>query len=498
MAPAGVATRRELRIILVLTILAAAILWIRPIRSSFWLDETGTAWIVKDGPGLALERSSEFTGGHAAYYVLAAVTAQTLGRSEWALRVPSLVFMALAALTLHALASRLFGSMAAAFAVLLFVTSETVAFEACNARPYALVTFLALLSTLLLVIWCDKPSLFRGAAYAVLAALVLYVHDLFGTVYVVHILYAFRRHRRERRIQLLALLLLMAGVILLLLPRAGHILSLSSRREAVSFAAKPLLPDLVTGVFRPLMLGPVALAVLLFSRGLGWADAEGDSDSSSNREGHALASLLLFVPPGLLFAASRVSGTSVFVERYFLVSVTGLALLLGRLSALLGARGRGRWRLIALMILLVTVPALTSPRHHSNDWRGAARALNEANKDSSMPVLLHPGYVEQKQYDWLDDKKRIPYLSAPLEAYPVRGKTMLLPYDAHAEQSLARLDALAARMGGPARFALVARTVAEKPFRAWLDGRFRPLGYEARDLGPFGNVNVVLYERTAR
>src|ERR1039458_2325802 len=72
-------------------------LWILPIRSSFWLDETATFWVIKDGLANLLQRSMDWAGQSPLYYLTAWLALAAGGRHEWVLRLPSLIALTIAA-----------------------------------------------------------------------------------------------------------------------------------------------------------------------------------------------------------------------------------------------------------------------------------------------------------------------------------------------------------------------------------------------------------------
>jgi prepilin signal peptidase PulO-like enzyme (type II secretory pathway) len=161
-----------------LTAFAVLRLWVLPIRSSFWLDETGTYWVIKDGLGSLFARAMHWSGQSPLYYLVAWLAHFVPGRMEVALRLPSLIAMIAAAWLLYKLAARLFDAETAPFALLIFVCSEHVAFAAADARPYALALFLLIASTWMLVRWLDSGRLLDAAVYVLLTALTIYAHVL--------------------------------------------------------------------------------------------------------------------------------------------------------------------------------------------------------------------------------------------------------------------------------------------------------------------------------
>ena len=46
-------------------------LWLGLIATSFWLDETGTWWIIKDGAAEAVRRSLSWSGQSPLFYLIA-------------------------------------------------------------------------------------------------------------------------------------------------------------------------------------------------------------------------------------------------------------------------------------------------------------------------------------------------------------------------------------------------------------------------------------------
>src|ERR1044071_3917030 len=82
----------------VLTFIAVTVLvlWLLPIRSSLWFDEFGTYWIARDSLADTLARSQGWSNQPPLYYLIAWATMKLGGSSEIVMRVPSLLFMAIA------------------------------------------------------------------------------------------------------------------------------------------------------------------------------------------------------------------------------------------------------------------------------------------------------------------------------------------------------------------------------------------------------------------
>ena len=70
------------------------LLWFGMVSSSFWLDESGTWWIVKDGPAEAVRRAFSWSGQSPLYYLIAWLSSRVFGLNEIALRLPSVLAIA--------------------------------------------------------------------------------------------------------------------------------------------------------------------------------------------------------------------------------------------------------------------------------------------------------------------------------------------------------------------------------------------------------------------
>lgn len=111
---------RERVLYQLLTAFAVLRLLVLPVRSSFWLDETGTYWVIKDGLANLFARTRDWSGQSPLYYLVAWLAHFAPGRTEVVLRLPSLIAMIAAAWLLYKLAARLLDAETAPFAVLIF------------------------------------------------------------------------------------------------------------------------------------------------------------------------------------------------------------------------------------------------------------------------------------------------------------------------------------------------------------------------------------------
>ncbi len=209
---------RDKRFFAILLALVVVDLWVVPLRSSFWLDETATFWIIKDGLRNLVARSFDWAGQSPLYYLVDWVAFTVGGQHEWVLRLPSILALAVALWLFYKLAARLFDSAAAQFAVLAFACFEPVAFAASDARPYALALCLLIGSAWTLMEWLDTGRNRYAAGYVLLTALVIYAHCLFAPVLPVLGAYAISRVSTEGKIRIWKLPAAWAASGILVLP----------------------------------------------------------------------------------------------------------------------------------------------------------------------------------------------------------------------------------------------------------------------------------------
>ncbi|HXN47363.1 MAG TPA: glycosyltransferase family 39 protein, partial [Bryobacteraceae bacterium] len=125
--------RRQTLALAALLALAIIRLWLMPLPSSLWTDETGTVCVVRYGASHAETAVS-------LYYPLARAAAALGGSSEVVYRLPSVLAMGLALFLIARLAARLIHPQAAWFAAFLCLAMHGFNFQAADARPYGLGT----------------------------------------------------------------------------------------------------------------------------------------------------------------------------------------------------------------------------------------------------------------------------------------------------------------------------------------------------------------------
>jgi mannosyltransferase len=163
---------------------------------SLWDDELATWGAVRLGWGALFRLLGNVDAVVAPYYVVAKVWTGIAGTSPVALRAPSLVAMAVAAGLLTVLGTRLRGRRVGLLAGVTFALVPSSSRYAQEARPYAFAILFAVLCTLLLVRYLDRPGTATGLGYAVCVALLGAAHVIALLLLLAHAVVARQRLAR--------------------------------------------------------------------------------------------------------------------------------------------------------------------------------------------------------------------------------------------------------------------------------------------------------------
>jgi hypothetical protein len=470
-------------------LIGLAVLWLRPLASSLWLDETGTFWIIRGSLAEVFHRALEFHGQSPLYPLVLWVWTRLFGTGEIALRLPSIIGAGAAAWFCHRIGLRLAGRTEALLATCIFVLLPPVAFAAGDARPYALALAALLGTTLAMLRWLETEEPLAAVGTVVLAALTLYLHYLFALALIPHALFAGRALKRKGRSAVPVLSAAIGGLALLLAPSVPHFIGVIGRRQASSLFTYGTVPDLLAWFAPPAIV--VAYLVGRFARITG-EDLGGESRAIGPGI-QAFLVIWLVLPPTALFLAGAISGVGLFAERHYLSSVPAVALLSGSAFALLSLRRR-RIAIVVLGILVVLMRP--GPQHTPwvSDWRGAADAVNALSGSGDTLLLVYTGFSESREMGWVLDERRSEALLAPLAAYPMDGRAHPLPF--YLTEDAARyLERILVDDGAAAERIVLVSTEITKTYDVWLAERTSTLGYSQRSLGDFGDIRVVVFER---
>jgi uncharacterized membrane protein len=471
------------------TAVVIASLWLVPLFSSLWLDELGTWWVVKDGAGDTVHRALTFHGQSPLYYLIVWAARVVGGHSEVVLRLPSLIAAAVSAIILYRLARRLIGTEAARLTIVVFAATQAVAFEASEARPYALANLAVIGSTYALVRWLDDGRRWsRALLYALLAVTVVWLHYLFALVLVPHALYASVRLRRaETDVSVRRLVAVAAIITAGVVPLAIQLASLWDRRSSLSIPSEATVEGFATALLPPVLVLALFLGAFLARMGGPVRIVPAPARPSTLV---LLGGWLLF-PIATLFLVSTLTPVTFLSPRYFASIAPAIALFAGWAIASIGPAATRR--IIAAVLAILSVLAFGSTSKNNEDWRGAA-AFERQHADAETIVLLHPELIESTQLDWFSDPEKRSYLLSVQSYYPMEGRLVPMPYDLNGEARDYLEGLVTGELAGADRFLLVTRYPLV-PFRDWLDGRLGPQGYTSKVIGRFGVIQVIEFSR---
>lgn len=472
----------------ILLALCIARMWVMPMTSSFWVDEAETAFVVHHGidhPSLAIVPPVAAS----VYYWLPRTSEALFGFSEAVERLPSLLALAIGLLSIALIAARLIHREAAWFAVFACLTLRVFNYEAADARPYALGTCVAALSLWFLIRWLDSGKWIDGILFLMAGALLWRVQLVYWPFYFVYAIYFFARS--DRQTSWLQTVTISAALVLALLPVVFNALAMN--RDAALHVFAPLPTWLELGeTFKIRLVVACAIGALIYARWRHWPRVE----TAPAWSAVALIAGWWVVQPLGLFAYSHISGISVFTPRYVSLALPGAALAATAAAAFFIPRLR--WQSPAL---LMGCAALVFggqwrelwPPHHGSDWRGAARSANALALPSSTPVLVASPFIEAKPPVWTPDYSLPGFLYCQLDVYPVNAKPYLLPYDDSSAGTQYAEMLAHSTLPSAGRFLIYAHAAQVARWREWFAARAEFAGWSNRQLGPFGDVDVVLF-----
>jgi Dolichyl-phosphate-mannose-protein mannosyltransferase len=468
-------------------------LWLMPLPSSFWIDEIATAFVVHFGAHHWSFACAPQVPASIYYYLPRSAEA-LLGFSEVVYRIPSIVVSLASLFIVSRLAVRLINAEAAWPAVFFCFSLKGFNYEAGDARPYALGIFVTLATVYLLVRWLDSGLWLYALGFLISGSLLWRVHLLLWPVYLLLGAYLLvRLCSGDTKVGWWQ-----AGTVVLLLSLAlAPVLlqALSLMHQAASHVVVPVPKaiQLIRTLKVPFILCCGAATIVL---SLVWRQK-----GMSTRPSLSSAVLILglwLVHPLALFAFSGITGTSVFLPRYLSMTLPGIALAAAAIATyfLSSKTVRPVTALFALGVLVLFGNWRDVwPPHQTSDWRNAALQINKLNLGADTPILLPSPFIEAVTPTWTPDYPLPSFLYCHLTVYPVRGLPYPFPFQSsvEAQANAARLASGALPAAG--RFVIYGGDWNVRMWRRWFQQQPNLQGWESRRLGPFGDVDAVLFKR---
>ncbi len=351
---------------------------------SYGRDEAATLSAVQRPFTALLRMLGNIDVVHGGYYVVMWPVVRLAGSGELATRLPSALAVAAAAAATAGLGARLVSTRAGIAAGLVLAVLPRISLFGQTARPYAIVTALAVIAGYLLVRAMQATATGGRICgwltwYAACLVVLIYLHPFALLLILAHAApiaraWLGRSHTAALRRLALGWLAAVAGVVALAIP----LLALSfAQRVPLNWAKAPAghsIADLRNLIGPGLMVAAAGLSVLT---AIAVSAMGGRARLQASWPGNLLALCLpwLILPPAILIGVSLV--TPVYVFRYIEFCAPAAALLVGTGLAVLG------WRAGAAafaIIMVLGAPAqlqARSPGGHGDDIRKSDQIVAE-------------------------------------------------------------------------------------------------------------------------
>ena len=404
-----------------------AVLALLPIGSAFWLDETGSYWLIRGGFADIARRCTVLPQSML-YTALLWGIDQIAGHSEIVFRVPSALAIIAAVYLLYRLAREEFGREAALAAAALFASAPLAMGAARDARPYALGALCVVAASLLVLRWMRTGRFAYGLAFAAAAALAIHFHFFFAPVLGAHALYLLLvARRRQIRAAHAAAVVLCFGA--LVAPLGPQFIQLAGTSVARTYVETPAVMDLVWRLI-PVSVVIPAVCVLIVTI----ADRFWKGRPPQRRTSRSVLTFVLawaFLSPAILWVLSVSTPTHIFISRYLLCAAPGLALLWAVvLSAPRPLVLRRAFLAVAVATSLLGSNSTQWLFDHSRergDWRAALAFIERQTAADAAPVLLRSGFIESDLMNWRAARVDRDVMYAPAGYYPAKANFVPLP-----------------------------------------------------------------------
>jgi hypothetical protein len=484
--------RLSLDFLLTVTLVLCIVrLWLMPLPSSFWVDEMGTAFVVRHGANDPTLRAAPQVAD-SIYYALPKLVDRVAGESEAGYRLFSLLAMAGTLAAIAGIAARLIDPRAAWIAVFACMAFKQFNYQAADARPYALGSLVLACAVLLLIRWLDSGRMRDGLFFAATASLLWWVHLIFWPFYLLFALYAgFRIFTGQTAVGWRQSLAVFAGVAAAVLPVAIRSLALLRQAGSHVVAQAPRFSDLSAELKIGAITGGCTIAFLA-SRYFGWR---------SPRVTASAASVLLIagwwlIDPLALYGFSLVTGSSVFISRYMYLAVPG-ATLMAILVASLSVPPE-QWKKLACgvgvaVLLFAGRWNHVWPLHHDSDWRSAAAALRQWTGTADVAVICPSPFIEARPPVWRPDYPVSGFLYAHLSSYRIGGHIYPFPFETSKQVEAYARELSVEKLSHASRFAIYGGDRSVIFWRSWLAQRPELSDWNNRVLGQFGDVQIAVF-----
>jgi len=403
-------------------LLVSLSIWFLALRAPLWTDETLSYWQIAGGFKQIWSRSIQ-GNSFAAYAYILWLTKTLFGDKELVLRIPSILAMLAAVYVFYRCARELFAWDVSLIATLLFVLPRGIAFAAIDVRPYPFALLVTNLTILLFLRWLKTKRMAYAAFLGMAAAGIFYFHYLFASIVVALALYYLLSRHASVVADLRQIGVAVGCFAIIILPVLPRLKYIYQTRVTHSFADPPqwlsVAEMLYPGKWQLLVLAGALVLAALAHRLL-----------APSRETYSkllLCASLVMVPILCLYTISVATSVHIFIPRYLLVAVPGIALCWGSICSLIDSRQlRGLFSIA--FVALCAFQAYTSPLAHMHEesWKEALAYADANAAEDQAPLLMCSPLVEA-DYLPMPTTASDSVLYAPLSYYKVNAPVVPLP-----------------------------------------------------------------------
>ncbi len=467
-------------------LVASLSIWLLALRAPLWLDETLAYWQVSGGFAKVWSRSALMPSSIGYLYTLWAAKS-ILGRSEIALKIPSLFALLAAVYFLYRSARELYGQEIGFLAAIFFTLQYSVVFAATDARPYACALLATTLAIFTFIRWMSGHQMRQAIAFGAAAAAILYFHYLFGAILPAFAIYYLVVRFRSIKEDLRQLAAVLGTFVLLVVPLAVRVLMLYHTRETHIVQPKlhPVLQSLNTLVPLQLLIGFIVAAAL------GALVRKIRIPGNDSWPTVLLFPLLGLVPAAVLCGVEAATPIHLIQPRYFLIVAPGSALIWAWLTSCIDSRIVRQIFCVGLVATTV-FEAYDSPdsRHHEINFKEAHAFANANVAPFDGPVLVFSAFIES-DYEPLPSAPGVENaLLSQIDYYPLNPPWVFLPIDLNDKaRRIGRETVLAAAQRRQRFLAVV--PPSSYPTLSWLVDYTRG-AFTAQTLGVFDKEIMVI------
>ena len=456
--------------------------WFIIIRAPLWLDETVSMFLIKGGWAGILSR--QVWPDAPAYSCLLWLWTKVMGTGEIMLRISSVLPMLGAVYLLYLAARELFERDVALIAAIVFCIHPIIIFAAVDVRPYAFAALVINAAILTLVHLRHNHAHWLAALFGLLAAGVVEFQLLFAAILPAFAVCFVAARLADRKTLWRQLGIAVAVFSLGMLPAIPRFEYMMHTRGTHVFSATPRLLQLISTI----TVGGLGIVLAVFVL----AAAIRRSLKVRSRLDPwtvLLCTALALAPLLILFGLSVGTSMHVFVPRYRLVAVPGIALCWALVVSWIDSRGLR----LAFATALVAIAACVcftarSFHHHMYSWKYALALVegNAATDNAAVVIcsdLPEADYMRMPAGGAIEESGILP----PLSYYKLTVPVAALPRALNEEAMRAGSLFLGQQAG---RRFLAMAFVASYGTLDWLS-RTAAATHTVRVLGTFDGVKVL-------